>query len=209
MTKNLISSGKNAYSMTKSDQGDPKKKKRRWLKYTINSLLVLVMLTLFIPSWRSAFQTWFAGITLSNVDFEQSIEVPMPDEQKNWELVSMKGELINFAEFEGKPIVIQFWATWCTYCKAQFPDLGKLRDNFNNEVVFIAVTEEPLAQIQASGYADKYDFLYCTQLFPSFFSIKVYPTLVIMDKEMNLVYSMEGAGDINNEVNVAFLKGLL
>ena len=186
-----------------------KKKKRKWLNYTLNGLLVLIVLTLIIPSWRSTFQSWFTYYSLVEVDFDKTESVPFPEEQKNWELINADGELINFAEYEGKPIVIQFWATWCTFCKAQFPDLKSLRENFDNDIAFIAVTNEPLEVLQASGYQEDYDFLFCSQYFPEFFQVKVYPTLMIMDKNMNVVFSMEGAGDVDSDENVAFLKGLL
>ena len=186
-----------------------KKKKRKWLNYTLNGLLVLIVLTLIIPSWRSTVQSWFTYYSLVEVDFDKTESVPFPEEQKNWELINADGELINFAEYEGKPIVIQFWATWCTFCKAQFPDLKSLRENFDNDIAFIAVTNEPLEVLQASGYQEDYDFLFCSQYFPEFFQVKVYPTLMIMDKNMNVVFSMEGAGDVDSDENVAFLKGLL
>lgn len=187
----------------------PENKKKKIWKYLLNALLLLVLLTLFIPSWRREFQSWFTIWTLAEVEFTQDDSSPLPQEQRNWELFSADGRLHNFANFEGKPIVVQFWATWCTYCKAAFPDLGELRENFNNEIVFVAPTLESVDVLNESGYAEDYDFLYSTQTYPEHFQVKAYPTLVILDKEMNVVYTMEGAGDINNEKNIQFLKGLL
>lgn len=200
------------YTMRKSEKDKVTTRKtgwKRWVNYILNGLLALIILVLLIPSWRGKFQTWFTQVTLSSVQFEKNTSVPMPTDQKNWELISDSGLLVNFAEFQGKPVVIQFWATWCTYCKAAFPDLGALKEQLGEDVSFIAVTEEPLDLIEQSGYMDEYDFIYCTQDFPTFFDVHVYPTLVIMDKEMNLVYRMEGSGDINNEENIIFLKKLL
>lgn len=194
--------------MTGTEETEKSRRKKIW-KWVINGLLALVLLTLFIPSWRKEFQSWFTYYSLAEVEFEKMDARPLPEDQKNWELFSANGRMTNFAEFEGKPIVIQFWATWCAYCKAAFPDLEDLSDNFNNEIVFIAATLEPVDVLKTSGYADDYDFLYSTQTYPEHFQVRVYPTLVILDKEMNVVYTMEGAGDINNEENIEFLEGLL
>lgn len=148
-------------------------------------------------------------MTLSEVSFTDNGSVPVPLAERNWELVSTDGELFNFAEFEGKPIVLNFWATWCTACRAELPHYAELRENWNDEIVFAAITTESLETVEQSGLADDYDFLYCTQEYQPFFEVSVFPTLAIIDKEMNMVYRMEGAADLNNEENISFLNALL
>jgi thiol-disulfide isomerase/thioredoxin len=197
--------GINLYFMFKSK----KKGWRKWFGYFTNVLLLLLILTLLIPSWRNSFQTWFSQLTLSDVEFVVAGKEAMPDNQKNWGLVNMNNELLNFAELEGKPIVLNFWATWCPSCKASFPDLGELRKNFRDDVIFIAVTTESVEVVHQSGIDEDFDFLYSAQAYPDFFQVKVYPTVVIMDHQMNLVYRLEGAADLNNEENITFLNGLV
>ncbi|MBD3638552.1 MAG: TlpA family protein disulfide reductase [Crocinitomicaceae bacterium] len=186
-----------------------KRKKRKWLNYVLNGLFLIIILILIIPSWRQSFQTWFTELTLSDAAFSKTEKVTMPLEQRDWELISPDGTLYNFAEFEGKPIVLNFWGTWCPACNAEFPSLGRLRENFDNEVVFIAVTTESLGVLENSGYPEKYDFLYCTQHFPAFFEVNSFPTLCILDKEMNLVYKKIGAAVLDTQENITFLRGLL
>ncbi len=42
---------------------------------------------------------------------------PFPD----FSIESLDGEKLTFSEFIGKPIIINFWATWCDPCKAEMP----------------------------------------------------------------------------------------
>ena len=45
------------------------------------------------------------------------------------------------AQWQGKPLVVNFWATWCPPCLAEMPAVNKLYTQFkaDNEVVFILV----------------------------------------------------------------------
>lgn len=41
---------------------------------------------------------------------------------------------------KGKPLMINFWATWCGPCREEFPDLVKLDAEFKGKIDFITVT---------------------------------------------------------------------
>ena len=182
---------------------------KKWSGYLLNAALILVILTFFIPSWRMAFQSWYQGLTLSEVSFENTIQQEISDQDATWELFDLDGNMFNFAEFKGRPIVINFWATWCSYCRVELAELKELKSQVNTEVVFIAITEETPQMIENSGLDKDYSFLYTTQNFPSFAQVSAYPTLLVIDSEMNIIHRQEGAGAINTEKNISFLNDLL
>jgi thiol-disulfide isomerase/thioredoxin len=48
-----------------------------------------------------------------------------------------------FAELlkpNGKPLLINFWATWCTPCREEFPDLVKIDAEYKGKIDFITIT---------------------------------------------------------------------
>lgn len=47
----------------------------------------------------------------------------------------------------GKPLLINFWATWCDPCREEFPDLVQLSGEFSGKVDFITVSLDDLADI--------------------------------------------------------------
>lgn len=182
-------------------------KKRIW-NWISNSLLALIILILIIPSWRTTFQGWVQSFTMADANFTEQSRTPFPINERNWALFNMEGEMINFADFKGKPIVISFWATWCGPCRAEMPTMNKLSKHWNNEIVFVAASTESIEVIKKTGLHESYDFLYATQDYPPFFEVNSFPTLAILDKEMNLVYRSVGAEDLDTEANVAFLNQL-
>lgn len=50
-------------------------------------------------------------------------------------------------EPSGKPLLINFWATWCDPCREEFPDLVKLDGEYKGRVDFITVSLDDLEDI--------------------------------------------------------------
>lgn len=50
----------------------------------------------------------------------------------------------------GKPLLINFWATWCEPCREEFPDLVKLSEHYDERIDVITVSLDDLAEINTS-----------------------------------------------------------
>ncbi len=45
-------------------------------------------------------------------------------------LVDLQGKKVSLADYKGRPVLLNFWATWCGPCKLEIPWLVKLRDQY-------------------------------------------------------------------------------
>lgn len=45
-------------------------------------------------------------------------------------LADLKGNKISLASYKGRPLVVDFWATWCGPCKVEIPWFEKLHDQY-------------------------------------------------------------------------------
>ena len=67
----------------------------------------------------------------------------MYDPDKNtapdFTVLDANGKKIRLSDNFGKPIVINFWATWCPPCKRELPDFDKLCMEYGDKVVFMMV----------------------------------------------------------------------
>ena len=43
------------------------------------------------------------------------------------------GQQVRFSDFSGKPAVINFWASWCSFCKVEMPDFQGVYDKYKDE----------------------------------------------------------------------------
>lgn len=56
------------------------------------------------------------------------------------ELHDLKGAPHKLADYRGKPVVLNFWATWCTPCATEMPLLDEMQKRYQGRVVFIAAS---------------------------------------------------------------------
>ncbi len=49
------------------------------------------------------------------------------------------GRAVRLSDFFGKPIVVNFWATWCGYCRAEMPAFEAVSRRHAGEVAFMMV----------------------------------------------------------------------
>jgi thiol-disulfide isomerase/thioredoxin len=57
----------------------------------------------------------------------------------DFELKDLSGKTTRLADFKGRPVLINFWATWCTACLAEIPDLIALQKKLGNQVAILGI----------------------------------------------------------------------
>lgn len=76
------------------------------------------------------------GIESSDVgDASQSDVFPAMD----FTVYDIDRNPVKLSDFFGKPILINFWATWCPPCKSELPDFDRVYADYGEDVVFMMV----------------------------------------------------------------------
>ncbi len=50
-----------------------------------------------------------------------------------WELKDLDGKTVKLSDFEGKVIILDFWATWCGPCKKEIPGFVELQKKYGRD----------------------------------------------------------------------------
>lgn len=85
-----------------------------------------------------------AGSGTTTTETQQGTEQKEPTAQvgypaPDFTLTDFDGNTVKLSELKGKPVVLNFWASWCGPCKQEMPDLQAIYDQYKDQAVFYGV----------------------------------------------------------------------
>lgn len=113
------------------------------------------------------------------------------------------GNTVNFSDFLGKPIVINFWASWCPPCKAEMPEFDTVYRELGDEVTFLMINSTDGARETAEtarSYIEGQDYSFpvyfdTSQEASYLYGISSLPTTVFIDRDGYLITGALGMID--------------
>lgn len=73
------------------------------------------------------------------IEFKAALKSLVNKPAIDFEGVDLKGKKVKLSDYKGKITVVDFWATWCGPCKAEFPAYKELEAKYGNDVNFVSV----------------------------------------------------------------------
>ncbi len=121
----------------------PRQPRRRWLRIALLLVPGVVFIALLVGAVMNTAEPPAPGD-------------PAPSFRS--ELLSGEGQL-SLEELRGKPILLNFWASWCDPCKEEAPMLREAHQRYGDEVVFVGVDIRD-ARSDAVRFAEKHQLDY-------------------------------------------------
>jgi thiol-disulfide isomerase/thioredoxin len=112
-------------------------------------------------------------------------------------LPSVDGSMVRLSDYQGKVIMVDFWATWCPPCQEMIPVLSKLHKRYSKKglvILGISLDQEGLGILGPYVYENRipYKILLGNDLLKRDFGVISIPTLFMIDREGRLVRKFMG-----------------
>jgi cytochrome c biogenesis protein CcmG/thiol:disulfide interchange protein DsbE len=111
-------------------------------------------------------------------------------------LTDLSGKSVSLADFRGKVVILDFWATWCPPCKKEIPDFVDLQKQYGAQgvqIVGIALDEPYKVSTFAQQIGINYPILLGNAAITAKYGgIDGIPTTFVIDKNGKIVNRFEG-----------------
>lgn len=148
------------------------KKRPRWLKWLIEGLILLAL---------------FFSIRSCNAPEVSDGQAPPLAGQL------LNGDVVSLADYQGDPVLVHFWASWCPVCELEQGGIDKVADDW--PVLGVAMQSGDAAEVARYMQAQAVD--YPTLLdedgaLARRFGVKGVPASFIIDAEGNIAFAQTG-----------------
>lgn len=116
----------------------------------------------------------------------------------DFKTTTLSGETVNLSDYRGRPVVLNFWASWCPPCRAEMPEFEQVWQSYQKRgIVFLGVNtsdQRDKAQAFLNDFPVSYPHLLDTHSdIARLFSATSLPTTVFINREGRIVGRRIGA----------------
>lgn len=128
-----------------------------------------------------------------------------------WQLTTQAGKSISLSDYQGKPVILHFWATWCPYCKKLQPKLVELEKKYQSsgiKIVSISFNEDDGATPQDEIKNRGYDFITAVkgELVANQYGVRGTPTTFFINRQGKAIYKSTSSDVKNPKLELAVLE---
>lgn len=126
-------------------------------------------------------------------------EVRVNVAENDFSFQTLDGNVVKLNDYQGKVVIINFWASWCYWCNYEMPEFEELWKDLKEDenivllMVNLGETKEVAEQFIKDGNYTFDVYLDPQEEVASKLGVRYFPTTIILDQEGGIAKTMEGA----------------
>lgn len=183
---------------------------KRWWSIVLDFLFLVLILAMLIPATRKPLSAFVVRNTLLSPR-ESSKTIFLDKADWNFRLVDYQGNVTDLSQLQGKPIFLNYWATWCPPCIAEMPSIQKLYNLYHDKVHFVFISNEEPEDVIRFMQKRHYEIpLYAIAgPVPETFETSTIPTTFLISKGGRLVLYKTGAAKWDSKKMIRLMDRLI
>lgn len=157
------------------------------------------------------------GISKPQIPLGNSTVVLIADKEKinykyDVKLTTLKGEEVNLSDLKGMVVFLNLWASWCSPCIAEMPNIQKLYDKVDKSKVAFVMLSLDKDEDKARKFIEKkkhsFPVYFLSEGLPEDLSTNSIPTTFVLDRNGNILTRHEGMADYDTDEFRNYLMSL-
>ncbi len=131
-----------------------------------------------------------------------------------FDLLDITGKRWRAADLQGRPVLMNFWASWCEPCRAEMPSLQQLADLYGPDKLLVLAINFKEAPARASRFATSTGVTLPVLLdgdgkLAQQWGVKVFPTTLMIDRHGKPRSRIQGEVDWTGKAAGKLVDGLM
>jgi thiol-disulfide isomerase/thioredoxin len=129
-------------------------------------------------------------------------------------LRDINGKIVSTADWKGKVVILNFWATWCPPCREEIPELVQLQTKYKDKLEIVGVSEDDDGPEKVAKFALQHGMNYpivmaTPELIADYGGVPALPTSFLIDPQGRVMQKHTGLYEYDvYEREVRALAGL-
>ena len=112
-------------------------------------------------------------------------------------LRDISGKIVSTADWKGKVVILNFWATWCPPCRVEIPELVQLQAKYKDKLLIVGASEDEDGPQRVQQFAQQHGMNYpivmaTRELIDNYGGVPALPTSFLIDPQGRVMMKHTG-----------------